>query len=102
MVQGAVHGKRRVWRHPREANSTHCIKRHWKGQMTFIFWGCFTWSEIGPCYCWPKETAKMTEQYQKLMDKYNKAHEEEDREAWELETKIKRLDLVGKGGRKPT
>lgn len=67
-----------------------------------MFWGCFTWSEIGPYYCWPKETAKMAARYQELMDNYNKAHEEEDREAWELETRLKRLSLAGKGGRKPT
>ena len=67
-----------------------------------MFWACFTWLEISPCYCWPKEIAKMAARYQELMDNYNKAHEEEDREAWELETRLKRLSLAGKGGRKPT
>ena len=43
----------------------------------------------------------MRAQYQALMDEHNEAHEEEDRQMWELETGIQRLGLKGKGGRKP-
>ncbi len=102
VVLGAMRGKRRIWRRPWEKNFHSCTWRRWKGFMTFMFWACFTWAKKGPCYCWPNETSAMTAKYKKMMDIYNEAHEEEDRENWELETKMRRMKLKGVGGRKPT
>lgn len=44
----------------------------------------------------------MKARYQAMMDTYNEAHEEEDRQIWELQSGVERLGLKGKGGRKPT
>lgn len=101
VVLGAVRGKRRLWRRVWEKNNPHCKFVRWKGNMSFMFWACYTWAEKGPCYCWPVETTKMTARYKDLMDTYNKAHEQEDRQKWELETGMRRMALKGIGGRKP-
>ncbi|KAK0645776.1 hypothetical protein B0T16DRAFT_411915 [Cercophora newfieldiana] len=59
--------------------------------MCFMFWGCFTWAERGPCYCWPSETAAMKKRYAAQMAQYNKQHEAEDKLTWEMETAMQRL-----------
>jgi len=58
-----------------------------------MFWGCFCWGFKGPCYIWPKETAALRKKYDKIMGKYNKSHEADDRAKWEAEEVIRRSTL---------
>jgi len=91
VVLGQIRGKRRIWRLPKERYDKHVTKRRHKGYKSFMFWACFSWYMRGPCYCWPDEKKAMTKKYQAQMDAYNKAHEAEDRQKWELETAMRRM-----------
>jgi len=56
VVLGHRRGRVRVWRRPDERDNIHCIRRRWKGVKEFMFWGCFSYYEKGPCHIWKDET----------------------------------------------
>jgi hypothetical protein len=96
-------GKRRVWRRTGEVCHPYVIRRRWKGFMSFMFWSCFCYDHKGPSYCWPKETVAIRKKYDKIMDDYNREHEAEDRDIWELETAMTKTHIDrNEPGRKPT
>jgi hypothetical protein len=52
-----------------------------------MFWACFSWEHIGPCYIWPPESPEMKAKYKAIMEEWNKAHEAEHKAVWiEVET----------------
>ena len=69
--------------------------------MVFVFWGCFTYDQIGPCYIYPIETTKAQKETQKWLDKLNEEREPELRSQWELETAMCRAGFRNKPGKKP-
>jgi transposase len=95
-------GRVRVWRTVDEAYIYHCIRRRWKGFKQFMFWGCFSYDKKGPCHIWEEKTAKEKEEAIKWLEAKNKELEPLRREAWELETALRRLNIQrNPGGRKP-
>jgi hypothetical protein len=67
-----------------------------------MFWGCFTYDKKGPCYIWTPETKQEKAEAQKAIDTMNKELEPIRKEEWELENGIRRLQLRGNRGVKPT
>jgi transposase len=94
-------GGYRIWRKSDERFLRSCIRERWKGYSEFMFWGCFTYDQKGPCHCWLPETKAEKEQAEKDLEEWNKELEPIMRDAWELESKMGRLSLVTKRGRKP-
>ncbi len=101
IVFGQRRGAERVWRTVQEVSAPTVIRRCWKGFSEFMFWGCFTYDQKGPCHVWKKETTAEKRKAQRGKDEYNNAHEAAAKEEWELETCIKRMKLRGIGGKKP-
>ncbi len=92
----------RVWRTRDEAYNVHCIRRRWKCFKQFMFWACFSYDEKGPCHVWEEETATEKKEAKEQMNKINKEIEPAYKQAWELETALRRLDIRRKkSGRKP-
>ena len=95
-------GGYRIWRQPEEACVRSCIRERWKGSSEFMFWGCFTYDEKGPCHCWAPETAKDRQLAEARVEELNKVLEPAAKEAWELNTQMTRLGLRQRPGRQPT
>ena len=68
--------------------------------MVFMFWGCFTYDQKGPCYIYPIETAKAKKEIQQWLDKLYKEREPEMRSQWELETAMRRAGFRNKLGKR--
>jgi hypothetical protein len=67
-----------------------------------MFWGCFSYDKKGPCHIWEEETAKEKKEAMKWLEAKNEELEPLRREAWELETALRRLNIKrNPGGRKP-
>jgi hypothetical protein len=66
-----------------------------------MFWGAFSYDKKGPCHCWLPETAQEKKEAEEYMAKWNSEAEANLKNLWELETRLKRLGLRSKGGRKP-
>jgi transposase len=99
---GGQRGRVRVWRTKDEAYNHHCIRRRWKGFKQFMFWGCFSYDEKGPCHIWEDETAKEKEEAIEWLKAKNAELEPLRKQAWELETALRRLNIQrNPGGRKP-
>ena len=94
-------GGYRIWRKADERFLRSCIRERWKGYSEFMFWGCFTYDRKGPCHCWLPETKAEKDQATKDLEEWNEELEPIMRDAWELETKMRRLSLTTKPGRKP-
>lgn len=94
-------GGYRVWRKVEEAFIKSCIRERWKGYSEFMFWGCFSYDEKGPCHCWTPETKKEKEAATAYIEQLNRELEPIMRSEWELETGMRRLDLRNKPGRQP-
>jgi transposase len=94
-------GGYRIWRKLDERFLKSCIRERWKGYSEFMFWGCFTYDSKGPCHCWLPETKAEKEEVEKDLEEWNKELEPIMRDAWELESKMGRLSLSTKSGRKP-
>jgi hypothetical protein len=90
-----------VWRTKDEAFVKSCIRERWKGYSEFMFWGCFSYDQKGPCHIWQKETAKEHKEAEERINELNKELEPICREAWELETRFNRLGLRNRPGPKP-
>jgi hypothetical protein len=81
-----------VWRTLSEAYNHHCIRRRWKGFKKVMFWSCFSYEEKGPCHIREDETAKEKKEAKEWMEKIN-TKIEECRQAWELETAMRRFGV---------
>jgi hypothetical protein len=89
---GQKRGYTRVWRKGDEVFDKTVIRQRWSGYSEFMFWGCFTYDELGPCHIFTTETAKMKKaalEHIKLLDA---ELEQEAKTEWEL-------DLVTQGPR---
>lgn len=94
-------GGYRIWRTKDERFARSAIRERWKGYSEFMFWGCFSYDKKGPCHCWLPETKQEKEQAEKVIEKLNEELEPILRDEWELATKLGRLSLVTRSGRKP-
>lgn len=94
-------GGYRIWRTTEERFVRSAIRERWKGYSEFMFWGCFSYDKKGPCHCWLPETKQEKEQADKEIEKLNEELEPVLRDAWELESRLGRLSLVTRSGRKP-
>jgi transposase len=95
-------GGYRIWRTKDEAFVRSCIRERWKGSSEFMFWGCFSYDQKGPCHCWLPETAQEKAQSVKIVEALNKELEPIMKEKWELENGMRRLNLRQLPGAKPT
>lgn len=94
-------GGYRVWRTPEERFVRSCIRERWKGYSEFMFWGCFSYDQKGPCHIWKPETKKEKELATKDLERLNAELEPIMKEEWELTTGMRRLGLRKKPGRTP-
>jgi len=94
-------GSFRIWRKKEEKYFKTCTRRRFKGASQFMFWGAFSYDKKGPCYVWPKETAKEKKENDKALEALNKELEPVIRAEWELNKPMERLGLRTKRGRKP-
>jgi transposase len=102
VVLGHRRGGYRVWRRPWERWNKSCIRERWKGYSEFMFWGCFSYNQKGPCHIWKPETPREKRDAEKHLEELNRDLEPVMQEQWELETGMRRMGLRNKGGRKPT
>ena len=93
-------GGYRIWRKAEERFLRSCIRERWKGYSEFMFWGCFSYDQKGPCHCWLPETKAEKEQAEKDIEEWNRMLEPMMHDEWELQ-QIKRLGLITKPGPKP-
>lgn len=99
--QGAVRVKRRVF----EVNDPTVICHKWKGFSDFMFWGCFSYEECGPCHIWFTETAQEKKAAEKELEEMNKEIEPKARYDWEMDQVTGGVECLlcdGRRGRKPT
>jgi len=94
-------GSYRIWRTSDELFVRSTIRERWKGYSKFMFWGCFSYDKKGLCHCWLPETKQEKEQVEKEIERMNGELEPIFRNAWELKSKMGRLSLVTRSGRKP-
>jgi hypothetical protein len=67
-----------------------------------MFWGAFTWDAKCKPHIWEKKTPAEKKAAAKEIKKWNEKNEERLKVEWELETAIRRLNIVrNPGGRKP-
>ena len=102
VILGHRRGRMRVWRRPDEKYDIHCIRRRWKGAKEFMFWGCFSYYQKGPCHIWKDETAKEKKAAVKDLAQRNALIEEENKRMWEITSGIRRVGLRNKPGKAPT
>jgi transposase len=102
VILGQRRGGHRIWRRVYEAQDPQCKRIRWKGHSEFMFWGCFTYDKKGPFHIWKAETAAQKKAAQAELDAKNAAIEAENREIWELETAMRRINITrNQGGRRP-
>jgi transposase len=94
-------GKQRVWRTPIERYHRTVMMPRYKTTCEFLFWGCYTWEEKGPCKVWGPETPAMKRAAERDIALRNLAAEAGLREEWELANSMSRMGLRNKPGRKP-
>ncbi|KAK7190291.1 hypothetical protein PSPO01_04012 [Paraphaeosphaeria sporulosa] len=94
-------GGYRVWRKVDKAFVRSCIRERWKGYSEFMFWGCFSYDEKGPCHCWLLETKAKKEEATKEIERLNQELEPIMKEKWEIENSMRRLSLHIQPGRQP-
>lgn len=58
-----------------------------------MFWGCFSYNRKGPYHCWLPEIAAERREVDKALEDLNEALEPAAREAWELETAMRKMTL---------
>lgn len=105
VVLGQRRGTNRVWRQFEEAQDDTCRRNRWKGFMTFMFWGSFSYYYKGPCHIFKDETAIDKKRAVEAIQKLNGEREPELKAQWELDVGFRRgLDLKRPGkvpGRQP-
>lgn len=78
-------GGYRIWRAADERVVKSCIRERWKGYSEFLFWGCFSYDEKGPCHVWWPETAAQKKQAKLEIDALNLTIEPVLQARWEEE-----------------
>ena len=101
VVLNSRRGRIRQWRQPGEAYTQACVRRRYVKAMEFMFWGCFSYDKKGPYHIWKAETAAEKKACKADLDRMNALLEPEAKEAWELETYMRRMGLRNKPGKKP-
>ena len=101
VVLNSRRGRIRQWRQPGEVYNQACIRRRYVKAMEFMFWGCFSYDKKGLCHIWKPETAAEKRACQADLDRMNALLEPEAKEAWELETGMRRMGLRNPPGQKP-
>lgn len=102
MRLGHRRGGTRIWRSANEEVGETCVRRRWSGYMDFMFWGAFTWDAKCKPHIWEKETPAEKKAATKEVKKWNEDNEKRLKEEWELETAVRRLNIVrNPGGKKP-
>lgn len=76
-------GGYRVWRSEDEKVVKSCIRERWKGYSEFMFWGCFSYDEKGPCHVWHPESAAQKKAADDDLEALNAALEPVLRAKWE-------------------
>ncbi len=94
-------GGYKIWRTSGERFLKSCIRERWKGYSEFMFWGCFSYDQRGPCHIWKKETAKDRKTSEEVIKQLNEELEPALRQTWELETGMRRMGLRNAPGKKP-
>ena len=103
VILGQRRGAIRLWQASNEGFEKTVIRRRRKGFSEFMFWGCFSYDSKSPCHIWEKKTNKEKEAAKKHLDQLNASLEPVMKEQWELETRMRRLNIERKpGGGKPT
>lgn len=90
-----------IWRRADEAFVRSCTRERWKGYLEFMFWGCFTYNDEGPCHCWIPETKQEKKGAEIEISKMNEELEPILREEWELAMGVRRMSLRNLLGTKP-
>ena len=67
----------------------------------FMFWGCFSYYEKGPCYIWKDETVAEKKAVIKDLEARNTSIEETNRRMQEITNSVQRIRLQNKLGTKP-
>ena len=102
VMLGSRRGGYRIWRGAQESMTKSCIRERWKGHQEFMFWGCYSYDQKGPCHIWKPETAQEKKLADQDLENWNAKLEPIMREKWELENGMKRLALRTKRGMKPS
>ncbi len=66
-----------------------------------MWWSSFIYDKKGPYHIWKPETAAQKKTSAEELKRINDALEPAAKEAWELETSMRRMGLRNKGGPKP-
>ena len=93
VVLGHRRGGYKVWRKSNERVVKSVIRPRWKGYSEFMFWGCFTYKEKGPCHIYSPETAAMKKQSLKDIEEINEIVEPLKRAEWERVQEEKRKKM---------
>jgi len=98
---GHRRGGYKLWRLAKEKVNKKAIRPRFPKAIEFMFWGAFLYDRKAPCHIWRPETAAEKEALKRELKAINEAIEPELRQAWELNTGMRRLGLRNKPGRKP-
>jgi len=102
VMLGFRRGGYRVWRTSEERFIKSYIRERWKGYSEFMFWGCFSYDQKGPCHIWQKETAAEKASSVEELKALNQELELILKAEWELTNPMSRLRLDRQNpGRKP-
>jgi transposase len=103
VILGQRRGGRKVWRTVYETQDPTVRRVRWKGHSEFMFWGCFSYDKKGPCHIWRSESAAEKRAADTDLKAKNAEIEAHNKERWELETAMRRINITrNPGGRKPT
>lgn len=72
IVLNSRRGRIRQWRQPGEIYVKSAVRRRFLGAMEFMFWGCFSYDQKGPCYIWKSETVAEKKECVEHLTKINK------------------------------
>lgn len=101
VVLGQRRGQVKVWRKTDEQYHKDVIRGRWKGFCEFMFWGCFSWYNRGPCHVWVAETAAEKKKAEAQIAELNALLEPIKKEEWQLNTAMRRAALRNQSGPKP-
>ncbi len=101
VILGSRRGKTRVWRTLNEVHDKTCTRRRFKGFSEFMWWSSFSYDKKDLYHIWKAETAAQKKASVEELKRINDALEPTAKEAWELETFMRRMGLRNKAGPKP-
>lgn len=102
VILGHRQGGHRVQRTSKEAHNPYVKRTRQKGHSEFMFWGCFSYDKKGPFHIQKAKTVSQKKAAEVDLDAQNALIEEKNKAAWELETRMRRINLTqNHSGRKP-